>query len=168
MRVAGNLGLAGALVLTLAVLVPGSAWPASHKPTPMPTNGSASSVKLSTTKAGAHVVLTVQFPALLQCGKPRGPVNVVLPAAAPVPPKSMARGAVRIDSLVPTTVAVTGRSILITLVPHGITCDSIVDGTAKVVFGAAAGLVNPSKPGTYAVMIKHSSTWYKALFTITP
>ena len=167
MRGAGRLGLAGALVLTLAALVPGSAAPASGKPAPM--NSAPPSAKLSSTKAGArHVVLTLQFPALLQCGKPRGPVNVVLPGSAPAPPKSIAVGAVRIDNLAPTTVAVTGRSITITLVPHGITCDSIVEGTAKVVFAAAAGLVNPSKPGTYAVMVKHAGAWYKAPFTITP
>ena len=167
MRVAGNLGLAGALLLMVAALVPGSASPASGKPVPM--KSAAPSAKLSSTKAGARrVVLTVQFPAFLQCGKPRGPVSVVLPSAAPAPPRPMAVGAVRIDSLVPTTVVVTGRSITVTLVPHGITCDSIVDGTAKVVFGAAAGLVNPSTPGTYNVMIKHSGAWYKAPVTITP
>ena len=165
-RAAGNLGLAGALVLAVAALVPGSASPASGKPTPIGT--STPSAKLSSTKAGArHVVLTVQFPAFLQCGKPRGPVNIVLPSAEPPPPKRIAVAAVRIDNLAPTTVVVAGRSITITLVPHGITCDSIVDGTAKVVFGAAAGLVNPSTPGTYNVLIKHSSTWYKAPVTIT-
>jgi hypothetical protein len=166
MRAAGTLGLAGALVLTVAALVPASASPASGKP--MPIGTSTPSAKLSSTKAGArHVVLTVQFPAFLQCGKPRGPVNVVLPSAAPAPPKPMAVAAVRIDNLAPTTVVVTGRSITITLVPHGITCDSIVDGTAKVVFGAAAGLVNPSKPGTYNVLVKHSGASYKAPVTIT-
>jgi len=154
-------------MLTLAALVPGSATPASSKPVPM--NSAPPSAKLSSTKAGArHVVLTLQFPALLQCGKPRGPVNVVLPGSAPAPPKSMALASVRIDNLAPTSIAVTGRSITITLIPHGITCDSIVEGTAKLVFGAAAGLVNPSKPGTYAVVIKHSAALYKAPFTITP
>jgi hypothetical protein len=167
MRAAGRFGLAGVLVLMLAALVPVAATPASGKP--VPTSSAPPSAKLSSTKAGArHVVLTLQFPALLQCGKPRGPVNVVLSGSAPAPPKSMAVAAVRIDNLVPTAVAVTGRSITIALIPHGITCDSIVEGTAKVVFGAAAGLVNPSKPGTYAVMIKHSAAWYKAPFTITP
>jgi hypothetical protein len=167
MRAAGTLGLAGALLLIVAALVPGSASSATGKP--MPIGSSTPSAKLSSTKAGArHVVLTVQFPAFLQCGKPRGPVNVVLPGAAPAPPKSMAVAAVRIDNLAPTTVVVAGRTITITLVPHGITCDSIVDGTAKVVFSAAAGLVNPSTPGTYNVLIKHSGAWYKAPITITP
>ena len=169
MRAAGNLGLAGALVLTVAALIPGSASPASGKPTPTPINSSPPSAKLSTTKAGArHVVLTLQFPAFLQCGKPRGPVTVLLPAAAPAPPKSMAVGAVRIGSLAPTTVAVTGRSITITLVPHGITCDSIVDGTLKVVFGAARRPRQPDQAGHLRRDDQARASWYKAPFTITP
>ena len=166
MRAAGKLGLAGALLLVWAVLVPGLGLSAANPPLPL-ENAAPPSAKLSSTKAGArNVTLTVQFPALLRCGRPIGSEVVTLPAAAPAP-KAMALSSVRLNRLAPTSVVVKGHSITIALVPHGILCDSIREGTATIVFSGAAGIDNPSKPGTYMIVVKHGAATYRAAVKIT-
>jgi hypothetical protein len=167
MRAAGKLAVAGALIVTWAVIVPGLGLSAASPPLPL-DNAAPPSAKLSTTKAGAHnVTLTVQFPALLQCGRPFGSEVVTLPAAAPAP-KAIALSAVRLNRLAPTSVVVKGHAITIELVPHGILCDSISMGTATVVFSGAARLGNPSKPGTFTIVVKHGSATYRAAVKIIP
>ena len=161
MRAAGKLGLAGALLVTWAVFVPGLGLGAAGPPLPL-ENAAPPSAKLSSTKAGAHnVTLTIQFPALLRCGRPIGTEVVTLPAAAPAP-KAMALSAVRLNKLAPTSVVVKGHAITIALVPHGILCDSISEGTATIVFSGAAGIGNPSKPGTFMILVKHGAATYRA------
>jgi hypothetical protein len=166
MRAAGKLGLAGAFMVTWAVFVPGLGVGAANPPLPL-DNAAPPSAKLSNVKAGAqNVTLTVQFPALLRCGRPIGSEVVTLPAAAPAP-KAMALSAVRLNRLAPTSVDVKGHAITIALEPHGILCDSIRMGTATVVFSGAAGLDNPSKPGTFTILIKHGAATYRAAIKIT-
>jgi hypothetical protein len=113
-------------------------------------------VQLSTVKAGAgRVALTVRLQGLLRCGRPTGgAVVVTLPRAAQLP-HAIAVGSVRVNGKAPSKVSVSGRSVTVGLpVVHGITCNSLTDGTVQVAFAPAAALRNPAVAGTYAVSVR--------------
>jgi hypothetical protein len=114
---------------------------------------------LSSAKAGAkHVTLTVSLTTELQCGR----LVVTLPAKAKVA-QSIPAAAVLVGGKAASSVSVAGRAVTISLAaPHGMMCDSIRTGIAKVVLMPLAGFVNPAAPGTYTVRVVHGSETFAA------
>ena len=123
--------------------------------------------RLSPSKAGARrVVLTIQLPSALRCGRPFGGVVVTLPHAAPTP-KAIPTSAVIIDGRESSTVSIKGHQVSVALLPRGITCHSITSGMVTITFSHAAGLVNPRSPGRYTVVVRHGASAYTIPITIT-
>jgi hypothetical protein len=117
-------------------------------------------VALSSTAAGARsVAVTVQLPAVLQCGRPMGgPVSVSLPQGERMP-RAIGTSAVRVNGITPASVTVSGRTVTETLpVRHGVTCMTLIDGRMKLVLAPAAGLGNPSAAGSYTVVVRQGKT----------
>jgi hypothetical protein len=126
------------------------------------------SVTLSSANAGAsNVSLTVQLPTVLQCGRPTGgDVVLTLPHAARVP-HSIAVAAVRVNGVLPSRVAVTGRVVTVSLpARRGIMCFVLVEGMMKLTVAPSAALGNPSSAGTYAFGIRQGKTAYVVPITI--
>jgi len=126
------------------------------------TPSHAVSITLSPATAGArNVGLTLRMPTVLQCGYPRGgPVTLALPRAAYVPRK-IAVAAVRVNGRTAPTVAVKNRAVTVGLpVPHGIVCDSLVEGVLRIAIAPGASLRNPARPGTYSVRVRQGhASW---------
>jgi hypothetical protein len=138
----------GLAVATAAVAAAG----ASAVPSP----GHPVSITLSSAKAGArNVGLTLRMPTVLQCGHPRGgPVVLTLPRATSVPQK-IGVAAVTVNGKPASAVGVKGRAVTVGLpVPHGMICDSLVDGTLQIAIAPSAALRNPAKPGTYTATVQ--------------
>ena len=126
------------------------------------------SITLSSSKAGAgNVGLTLRMPTVLQCGRPRGgPVVLTLPRAAHVP-RAIGLAAVTVNGKPPSTVAVKGRAVTVGLpVPHGIMCDSLVDGVLVIAIAPSAALRNPARAGTYRATVQQGHESWSVPVTV--
>lgn len=151
---AGILGSAVSVTAAVAVVKPGPPpLPVSPLTSPTPT-ASALSAQLSSVRPAARpVTLTLSFPSALICGRVSGSIVVVLPRAARVPAE-IAPSTVTVNGRSAGTVTVEGSTLTVLVPrPHGLTCMSIVEGTAKVVFTRGARLGNPARSGTYTVSV---------------
>jgi hypothetical protein len=139
--------------------------PGGPVPLPAPPGLTAS---LSSTRAGARPVkLTLTFPAALICGRVTGVTEVTLPQAAQTP-DAVAPAAVTINGARAGTVAVHGSTLAVSpLRPSGMTCMSIVEGTAKLVFTRAARLGNPARSGDYPVLVRRGRSVLRATLAIS-
>jgi hypothetical protein len=131
--------------------------------------GRPATAALSSSKTGAkHVMLTVSLTTELQCGRLMGSRTLVvtMPAKAKVA-QAIPAAAVLVGGKAASRVSVAGRAVTISLaVPHGMICDSIRTGIAKVVFMPVAGFANPAAPGTYTVRVVHGNETFAAPLTI--
>jgi hypothetical protein len=136
-------------------------------PMPLPPQPGLTA-SLSTTRAGARpVTLTLTFPAALICGRVSGVTEVTLPHAAQTP-DAVAPAAVTINGARAGTVTVRGSTIAVAPSrPHGVTCMSIVEGTAKLVFTPAARLGNPARSGDYPVLVRRGRSVLRATLAIS-
>jgi hypothetical protein len=126
------------------------------------------SITLSSSKAGAkNVGLTLRMPTVLQCGRPRGgPVALTLPAAVHVP-RTIALAAVTVNGKAPSIVSVKGHVVTVGLpVPHGMICDSLVDGVLQLQIAPKASLRNPTKAGKYSVTVQQGHESYVVAVTV--
>ena len=102
---------------------------------------------------GARAVLTLQATFEVQCGRVTQ-LTVSLPSAmgvqAPIAP-----GSVAVNGLHPASIRTSSHLVQVTMPPpHGVMCDSIGPARITVRFTRAAGLVNPTRPGSYAVSLR--------------
>lgn len=123
---------------------------------------------LSSTRPGASpVTLTLTFPSALVCGRVTGTTVVTLSPAARVP-RQVPASAVTVNGRAAGTVAVKGSIVTIVAAhPRRLTCMSIVEGEAKLVFGKAAGLGNPVRSGTYPVAVGRGAAVMRTTLTIS-
>jgi hypothetical protein len=151
-----------ALAAALAVLVGATAVSAQPR-----VDSSALTVRLSTRHAGArNVAVTLAFHSLLTCGKVFGTVQVSLPQAVVVPARIDA-AAVLANGKPAGSVGVSGHTVTILPAASGIICQSISEGTAFVTLTAAAGLGNPSRPGTYGFLLSHAGDQLRAAVAVS-
>lgn len=162
---------AAALAGLAAVVATASAVAAVTPPPPRfaPPARSASDLRIavSSHRAGAAVTMTLSYPALLQCGRPRATTSVLLPASAAVP-ATIASAAVRLNGQPAGSVAV--REHVLTATPpkvHGMICDSLVTSRVTLVVTAAARLANPSLPGTYTVEVASAGSTHSGTYTVS-
>lgn len=107
---------------------------------------------LTSPTAAQHSGLTLVLrPAVLRCGRLGArALTITLPQAMRVP-ASIPRDAVRVGGRAVAAVRTDGKTVVLSLQsPHGVSCDSIVVGSLRVELTRAAGLVNPSRAGSYA------------------
>ena len=118
------------------------------------TNATAS---LSSSSAGAKSVsLTIVLrDAVLQCGKLNArTLTVELPLAMRVP-RSIPAGAVRVGGRPVAAVQTEGTTLVLDLrAVTGVTCDSMVIGSARIQVARAARLGNPARSGTFAFTVE--------------
>lgn len=126
-------------------------------------------ISLSSHHAGAApVAVGLRLTYEMRCGWPGPGLVVVFPAAEHLP-ATVPRSAVLVDGKPATGVARSGRQLSIAIAPPaGVQCDVIAPGTATVVFTRAAGLGNPSRPGTYSLSARHGTLVLRATFAIRP
>lgn len=104
-------------------------------------------------RAAQPAALTLQATFELQCGRV-SQVTVGLPAALGVR-TPIAPGAVAVDGLHPASVRTSRHVVQVTMPPPpGVMCASIGPARVTVRFTRAAGLVNPKRPGSYAVSLR--------------
>jgi hypothetical protein len=127
--------------------------------------GSPATAALSSSKMGAkQVTLTIALTTELQCGRLMGSRTLVvtLPAKARVA-RTIPPAAVLVGGQAASAVSVAGRAVTISLAaPHGMMCDSIRTGIAKVVLKPGAGIGNPPASGTYTVRVVHGTETFAA------
>lgn len=114
------------------------------------------SVTLSSTRAGARpVAMTVAWQTELQCGRLLSrKVELRFPASERLP-SSVATSSVRVGGLHPASVTVSAHTLTIMLPrPSGLQCYTLATGTARIVLGRAAHLGNPSRAGTYGIVVR--------------
>jgi hypothetical protein len=125
--------------------------------------------QVSSSAAGAkHVTLTVSFRTELRCGHLMGTRTLVLglPAKARLD-AAVPASAVKIGGTAASKVSVSGHAVTVTLAPpRGMMCDSVRVGVAKIVLAGAAGIGNPSTPGTYSVKVTHGAETFTAPLAI--
>ena len=159
--------VAAALVALVSAVSPSPAQPVQDLLPVRPTTPGLS-VALSSLRAGRrNVSVGLRFVTMLQCGRPNGAIVVTLPPAAVVPARVSA-AAVYVNGRQAGRVSVSGHTITVLPAAGGITCNSITEGRARVVIGAAAGIGNPPKPGTYVFRVLHGVERYRAVVSITP
>lgn len=127
-------------------------------------------VMLSSARAGAEpVALTLELGYEMQCGYPGpGPVVITFPVAERVP-AVLSRAEVLVGGHPAVSVGVSGHSVSVGLAPEPrVMCDVIGPGRLTVQFTSAAGLGNPSRPGSYTVEAARGSAFFSAAFTIRP
>jgi hypothetical protein len=103
----------------------------------------------------------------MQCGYPGpGPINVRFPVAEHVP-RAVAATAVLVDGKPAVGVRVSGQTVSVALAPPPqVMCMVIAPGRLTIGFTRAAGLGNPSRPGSYTVAATRGTTTFSAPFTI--
>lgn len=99
-----------------------------------------------------QAALTLRATFELQCGRANA-VTVGLPAAMGV--RTIRPGAVLVNGLHPASVRTSHHVVQVTMPPpQGMICNSIGPARVTVRFTSAAGLVNPAKPGAYAIWLR--------------
>lgn len=147
-----------ALVAAVALLAATSAW----------ASGDATATLSSSSPGASRVGLTIVLQDVtLQCGRPDiRSLTVVLPRAMRVP-RSISVEAVRLSGRPVASVRTDGTTIqLSTSARPGITCDSLVLGSARLELTRAAALGNPANAGTYAFTVEakpHGEVWHGSL-----
>jgi hypothetical protein len=102
---------------------------------------------------GARSALTLQATFELQCGR-ISDVTVGLPPKIGVR-RPIARTAVTVNGFHPASARASRHVVALTMPPpQGVMCDSIGPARVTVRFARAAGLVNPDRPGSYAVWLR--------------
>ena len=105
-----------------------------------------------------------------QCGRPyAAKIALRFPATEHVP-ASVPASAVRLSAGLVKNVAVSGKTISVSVAPKpttGVTCMSIVLGRLTVKLGTAAHLANPGSAGTYAVAVRDARAHYTAHFKVS-
>jgi hypothetical protein len=131
-----------------------------------PTNSSTATLSNGAASAKA-VTMTISLHTELQCGRLMGGALVVtLPRAVRVP-SAIDAASVLVGTRAARSVTIAGHVVTIAMpLPHGVICDSIKPGVAKIVFTRAAGLGNPKSPGTYTVKLRHGSETFAAALKI--
>ena len=127
------------------------------------------SASLSNVHAGVRpVALVVSLHTELQCGRlRRSALALTFPAAVRLP-QTMSASAIAVDGKRPSGVKLVGRTLSIAIAPPtGITCYSIVPGTAKILVSRAAQLGNPAAAGTYKLAVRYGTETLTARLTIT-
>jgi hypothetical protein len=125
-------------------------------------------ITLSSIRAAARpVAATAVLGYEMQCGYPGpGPVVLELPAAEHVP-ASIRRSSVLVDGKAATSVRVSGHAVSVGLAPPPqIMCDVIGPGRLTIELTRAAGLGNPTRPGSYVLRVARGSTSFSARLTI--
>jgi len=156
-RVCWRVALAAALFgvcVPVATAIPG-----------LPQSATAS---LSSARVGARpVALTIELDYDMQCGYPGpGPVVIELPATEHVP-AALTRSQVLLDGHPAVSVAISGHRVEVGLASQPrIICDEIGPGRLTILFSSAAGLGNPSRPGSYTIAVTRATTALSARFTI--
>lgn len=128
--------------------------------------GNATAVLTSPTAAHHSGLTLVLRPAVLRCGRLGArSLTLTLPQAMHVP-ASISRDAVRVGGQTVAAVRTVGKTIVLSLPsPRGVSCDSVVVGALRVQLTPAAGLVNPSRAGSYAFSVAaepRGATWHGA------
>ncbi len=101
---------------------------------------------------GAPARLTLRATFELQCGRAAG-VTVGLPAAMGL--RTIKPAAVTVNGVHPASVRTSHHVVRVTMPPpQGMICNSIAPAPLTVRFNGTAGLVNPAKPGSYAVWLR--------------
>jgi hypothetical protein len=148
-------GVGCAFAAALSAATPSAAIPAL----PVTT------ASLSPATAGAkRVELTVKVHYEMICGQPgRGTAVVTLPAASAVP-STIAAPAVLVNGKQPPSVSVSGHVVTITMPPQrqGVTCMVVGPGTLTLTLTRAAGLANPTSPGTYTIRVRRGTRSFQA------
>jgi hypothetical protein len=103
----------------------------------------------------------------MQCGYPGpGPVTVRFPAQEYLP-QAISSAAVLVDGKPAAGVRVSGRTVVVGLAPPPqVMCTVIAPGRLAIDFTRAAGLGNPSRPGTYRLGVSRGATVLSAPLTI--
>lgn len=110
-------------------------------------------VNVAPAQHAAHPsTLTLQATLELQCGRASA-LTVGLPAAMGV--GTIAPAAVTVNGVHAASVRLSQHTVHVTMPPpQGMICDSIGPSRVTVRFTRAAGLVNPKRPGSYAVWLQ--------------
>jgi hypothetical protein len=128
----------------------------------------SASVTVSPGRAGARpAVTTLQLSYQMQCGYPGpGPVRVAFPAGEYVP-AAIASTAVLVNGKPSSAVGVAGRTVTVDLPARPqIMCDVIGPGKLTIAFTLAAGLGNPLRAGTYAIVATRQTSRFVVPFTL--
>jgi hypothetical protein len=134
------------------------------------TPAPSATVVVSTSRAGARpVATTVRLRYEMQCGWPGpGPLTIQLPAAMSMP-LLIPPSAILIDGKPAKRVRMIGHWVLLALPRRPqVLCDVLAPGTVTITFTRAAGLGNPSTPGTYRLRAAEASLTFLATLTIRP
>jgi hypothetical protein len=128
---------------------------------------SAVTVLLSSNRAGAkHVTVTLRYTGALRCGRPIG-ATIELPLAVGVSAK-VAASAVHLNGRSPGSVVVHKHSLAVGAPKtQGMMCDSITMGTVTLVLAPSAGIVNPSRAGSYQIRVVSGAATYSGAFSIS-
>lgn len=138
------------------------------KPMPPARSGDDLTVKLSSHQAGAKAVtLTLTYPAMLQCGRPRAAAGIHLPASVPLPSK-IAASDVRMNGHLVASVVIR-KHVLTVTAPRltGMICDSITTGKVTLIVGAGARIANPARAGTYTASVVTAGSVHSGTYTVS-
>jgi hypothetical protein len=117
--------------------------------------GGNATASLTSASAARHAGLTLTLKsATLRCGRLSAKsLSLTLPRGMHVP-ASIPRDTVWVGGQRAAAVRTNGTKIVLTLAAqHGMVCDAIVIASLRVQLTRAAGLVTPSRAGTYAFSV---------------
>ena len=137
-------------------------------PAALGSNPATATLAVSPSAAGAKpVVVTISLRTELQCGRlVGGSLVVTFPRQMRVP-RAIGAAAVHVGTMAARSVAVAGRVVRVAVpLPRGVICDSIVPGVAKLTFLRAAGIGNPTSPGTYFFTLRRGAETFGSPFRI--
>ena len=114
-------------------------------------------------------MLTLKLRYDMTCGQPGAGKAVVTLPAADVVPHRIDGAAVLVNGEPSPAVSISGRDVSIAMPPKrpGVSCMSIGPGTLTLVLTRAAGLGNPAKAGTYAILARKNAAVFAASVAIT-
>jgi hypothetical protein len=158
------LRVVGAVVCGAALVTGAAAFAA---PPGAEAQDSASAV-VSNAHAGARpVALVVSLHTELQCGRLRGGLALIFPAAVRLPP-AIAASTIAVDGVRPRSVKLVQRTLTITMpLPTGVMCNVIAPGTAKILVSRGALIGNPTAAGAYNLGVRYRAETLQAKLKIT-
>jgi hypothetical protein len=130
----------------------------------------AASVSAAPATAGARpVVLTVRLRYGMTCRYPGpGPFVVVFPAQVRLP-ETIARTAVLVDGRPAFTVRTSSDVVTVGLPPPPeVLCQSFAFGTLTLTFTRAANLGNPTRAGSYPLVVRKHRDRFHASLDVAP